>query len=92
MFWHFFFISHKSNVKTFLKWILNQCPTAHVNISPHIIIRGLFSIDYWSILLKNKLDKTYKYNIYGRQKGILTKKKKKRLNHAFGRQLHLGSV
>ena len=22
----FFFISHKSNVKTFLKWILNQCP------------------------------------------------------------------
>ena len=21
-----FFISHKSDVKTFLKWILNQCP------------------------------------------------------------------
>ena len=21
-----FFISHKSGVKTFLKWILNQCP------------------------------------------------------------------
>ena len=23
----FFFISHKSSVKTFLKWIVNQCPT-----------------------------------------------------------------
>ena len=21
-----FFISHKSNIKTFLKWIINQCP------------------------------------------------------------------
>ena len=28
-----FFISHKSNVKTFLKWILNQCHTALVNMT-----------------------------------------------------------
>ena len=27
-----FYISHKSDVKTFLKWILNQCRTALVNI------------------------------------------------------------
>ena len=26
MFWQFFLISHKSDVKTFSKWILNQCP------------------------------------------------------------------
>ena len=28
-----FFISHKSDVKTFLKWILNQCRTALVNMT-----------------------------------------------------------
>ena len=28
-----FFISHKSDVKTFLKWILNQCYTALVNMT-----------------------------------------------------------
>ena len=28
-----FFISHKSNVKTFLKWILKQCHTALVNMT-----------------------------------------------------------
>ena len=27
-----FFISHKSDVKTFLKWILNQCYTTLVNM------------------------------------------------------------
>ena len=32
-----FFISHKSDIKTFLKWILNQCRTALVNMT-HIII------------------------------------------------------
>ena len=34
----------------------------------HVIIKGLFGIDYfyWFILLKNKLDKTYKINICGR--------------------------
>ena len=28
-----FFISHKSDVKTFLKWILNQCYMALVNMT-----------------------------------------------------------
>ena len=28
-----FFISHKSDIKTFLKWILNQYRTALVNIT-----------------------------------------------------------
>ena len=28
-----FFISHESNVKTFLKWILKQCHTALVNMT-----------------------------------------------------------
>ena len=28
-----FLISHKSDVKTFLKWILNQCRTALVNMT-----------------------------------------------------------
>ena len=28
-----FFISHKSDVKIFLKWILNQCRTALVNMT-----------------------------------------------------------
>ena len=28
-----FFISHKSDVKTFLKWILKQCHTALVNMT-----------------------------------------------------------
>ena len=32
-----FFISHKSDVKTFLKWILNQCYTALVNMTHNII-------------------------------------------------------
>ena len=31
-----FFISHKSDVKTFLKWILNQCYTALVNMTHKI--------------------------------------------------------
>ena len=26
MFWQLFFISHKNDVKTFLKWIVNQFP------------------------------------------------------------------
>ena len=51
----FFFISHKSNVKTFLKWILNQCPTALVNISQHLLtflktkrlVHGFFPSDPW---------------------------------------------
>ena len=30
-----FFISHKSNVKNFLKWILNQCRMALVNMTHH---------------------------------------------------------
>jgi len=29
----FFFISHKIDIKTFLKWILNQCRTTLVNIT-----------------------------------------------------------
>ena len=33
-----FFISHKSDVKTFLKWILNQCRTALVNMTLYIYI------------------------------------------------------
>ena len=28
-----FFISYKSDVKTFLKWILNQCRTTLVNMT-----------------------------------------------------------
>ena len=28
-----FFISYKSDIKTFLKWILNQCRTALVNMT-----------------------------------------------------------
>ena len=28
-----FFISHKNDVKTFIKWILNQCRTALVNMT-----------------------------------------------------------
>ena len=32
-----FFISYKSDIKTFLKWILNQCYTALVNMT-HIYI------------------------------------------------------
>ena len=28
-----YFISHKSDVKTFLKWIINQCCTALVNMT-----------------------------------------------------------
>ena len=28
-----FFISHKSDIKTFLKWILKQCHTALVNMT-----------------------------------------------------------
>ena len=26
-----FFISHKSGIKTFLKWIINECPKVLVN-------------------------------------------------------------
>ena len=33
-----FFISHKSDIKTFLKWILNQCHTALVNMTLYIYI------------------------------------------------------
>ena len=45
-------------------------------IETHVIIKCLFGIDYcyWFILLKNKLDKTYKIDICGRQIGILTLK------------------
>ena len=32
-----FFISHKSDVKTFLKWILNQCRTALVNMTQSLL-------------------------------------------------------
>ena len=34
-----FFISHKSNVKTFLKWILKQCHTALVNMTISLFIK-----------------------------------------------------
>ena len=33
-----FFISHKSDVKSFLKWILNQCRTALVNMTQQKIV------------------------------------------------------
>ena len=33
-----FFIFHKSDVKTFLKWILNQCRTALINMTHKIIV------------------------------------------------------
>ena len=33
-----FFISHKSDVKTFLKWILNQCRTALVNMTLNLLV------------------------------------------------------
>ena len=33
-----FFISHKTDVKTFLKWILNQCYTALVNMTQDFIV------------------------------------------------------
>ena len=33
-----FIISYKSGVKTFLKWIINQCPKALVNIYIYIYI------------------------------------------------------
>ena len=38
-----FFISHKSDVKTFLKWILNQCYTALVNMTLKIMIDFFWS-------------------------------------------------
>ena len=34
-----FFISHKSDVKTFLKWILKQCHTALVNMTLILYIK-----------------------------------------------------
>ena len=34
-----FFIYHKSDVKIFLKWILNQCYTALVNMTLVIFIK-----------------------------------------------------
>ena len=34
-----FFISHKNDVKTFIKWILNQCYTALVNMTHIKIMR-----------------------------------------------------
>ena len=37
-----FFISHKSDVKTFLKWILNQCYTALVNMTQDFIVNGKY--------------------------------------------------
>ena len=33
-----FFISHKSDVKTFLKWILNQCRMTLVNMTLSILL------------------------------------------------------
>ena len=42
-----FFISYKSNVKTFLKWILNQCCTALINMTFFLIVHKLF-LNYWS--------------------------------------------
>ena len=32
-----FFISHKSGVKTFLKWIVNQYPTTLVNMTLYLL-------------------------------------------------------
>ena len=37
-----FFIFHKSNVKTFLKWILKQCHTALVNTTLYLNTHFLF--------------------------------------------------
>ena len=36
-----FFIFHKSDVKTFLKWILKQYHTALVNMTLHILIKSI---------------------------------------------------
>ena len=33
-----FFISHKSDVKSFLKWILKQCHTALINMTHDLFI------------------------------------------------------
>ena len=44
-----FFIFHKSDVKTFLKWILNQCPTALVNISLLLIGKFFYTKDWKNI-------------------------------------------
>ena len=44
-----FFISHKNDVKTFLKWILNQCPTALVNISLLLIGKFFYTKDWKNI-------------------------------------------
>ena len=46
-----FFISRKSDVKTFLKWILNQCHTALVNMThnnnnEHFIFSRAAHMDY----------------------------------------------
>ena len=41
-----FFISHKSNVKTFLKWIFNQCHTAFVNMTLLSIDLSLLNENY----------------------------------------------
>ena len=43
MFWQFFFISHKSNVKIFLKWILKQCHTALINMTKEIYNDSILS-------------------------------------------------
>ena len=39
-----FFISHKSDIKTFLKWILNQCRTALVNMTQKTITKQSLSL------------------------------------------------
>ena len=36
-----FIISYKNGVKTFLKWIINQCPKALVNIYIYIYNDGM---------------------------------------------------
>ena len=43
-----FFISHKNDVKTFIKWIFNQCYTTLVNIT-HIKIMRVENLYLWSI-------------------------------------------
>ena len=45
-----FFISHESNVKTFLKWILKQCHTALVNMTLLQILGFTFEFNAFSAL------------------------------------------
>ena len=84
-----FFISHKNNVKIFIKWILNQCCMTLVNIS-HLIETGVNPLFYSplhpSIMtcrhylfttfnnLKNKTDHTQLFILLTTKNPLINKK------------------